>query len=46
MTVHVHMDGATILTAEDAEQWVVEMADRALRRGRSPGGHVENFQRT
>ena len=33
LTIHVHMDGATILTADDAEQFVVDMVDRGIRRG-------------
>ena len=33
LTVQVYMDGSTILTAEDAEQWTVDMVDRAVRRG-------------
>ena len=33
LTVHVNMDGATILEADDAEQYIVDMVDRAVRRG-------------
>ena len=33
LTVQVFMDGATILEADDAEQYVVDMVDRAVRRG-------------
>ena len=33
LTVQVYMDGATILQADDAEQYIVEMVDRAVRRG-------------
>ena len=33
LTVQVYMDGATILEAEDAEAYVVDMMDRAVRRG-------------
>ena len=33
LTVKVYMDGATILEADDAEQYIVDMVDRAVRRG-------------
>ena len=33
LTVQVYMDGATILQANDAEEYVVDMVDRAVRRG-------------
>ena len=33
LTVQVFMDGATILEADDAEQYIVDMVDRAVRRG-------------
>ena len=33
LTVQVSMDGATILQADDAEQYIVDMVDRAVRRG-------------
>ena len=33
LTVQVYMDGATILEANDAEQYIVDMVDRAVRRG-------------
>ena len=33
LTVNVYMDGATILEADDAEQYIVDMVDRAVRRG-------------
>ena len=33
LTVKVYMDGATILEADDAEQFIVDMVDRAVRRG-------------
>ena len=33
LTVQVYMDGATILEADDAEQYIVNMVDRAVRRG-------------
>ena len=33
LTVNVYMDGATIFEADDAEQYVVTMMDRAIRRG-------------
>ena len=31
LTVKVYMDGATILEADDAEQYLVDMVDRAVR---------------
>ena len=33
LTVKVYMDGATILEADDAEEYIVDMVDRAVRRG-------------
>ena len=33
LTVQVNMDGATILEADDAEEYIVDMVDRAVRRG-------------
>ena len=33
LTVQVLMDGATILEADDVEQYIVERVDRAVRRG-------------
>ena len=33
LTVNVYLDGATILEADDAEQYIVDMVDRAVRRG-------------
>ena len=33
LTVQVYLDGATILQADDAEEYIVDMVDRAVRRG-------------
>ena len=33
LTVQVVMDGATILAADDAETYITDMVDRAVRRG-------------
>ena len=33
VTVQVVMDGATILAADDAEHYITDMTDRAVRRG-------------
>ena len=38
LTVQVYMDGATILEADDAEEYIVDMVDRAVRSRGSPGG--------